>query len=410
MTEDEARVLVHELEVHRIELEMQNEELKRAQTEAQEHYERFQDLYDFAPISYLTLDVEGKIVGANLTAATYFGIDRGTLLTLPFSAFLLHPSRHEFLTFIREAVASDTRQRCEVRLKVKGQGNCHAIVEGIKAAASGAKNEVSIAITDITELRRTEKALRSLNEELETRVRERTAELREKDRMLLLQSRQAAMGEMIGNIAHQWRQPLIALELFIRDVKACHESGQFTGEYLDSFVARSLRAIHQMSQTIDDFMNFLKPNKAKVPFTPREAVEKALSFMEWGAGRPTITFDCDEGGDVPVTGFLNEYTQVLLNILQNARDALAERDIAAPAVRIRAFGENGRSVVTVADNAGGIPEEVMARVFDPYFTTKEEGKGTGIGLYMSRMIIERNMGGRLTVRNTGDGAEFRIEV
>ncbi|HEX8960111.1 MAG TPA: HAMP domain-containing sensor histidine kinase [Geobacteraceae bacterium] len=260
------------------------------------------------------------------------------------------------------------------------------------------------------ELAAANRDLERLNLTLEERVREEVRQNRDKDYLLILKSRQAAMGEMISNIAHQWRQPLFALELFVRDTKECHDSGQLTAGYLDAFVDKAIRAIRQMSQTVDDFMNFLKPNKAKVPFTPREVVDKALSFMEWGAGRPTITFDCDEGGDCPVTGFPNEYTQVLLNILQNARDVLAERGIAAPAVRIRAFGENGRSVVTVADNAGGVADEVMARVFDPYFTTKEEGKGTGIGLYMSRMIIERNMGGRLTVRNTGEGAEFRIEV
>jgi signal transduction histidine kinase len=260
------------------------------------------------------------------------------------------------------------------------------------------------------ELAAANQGLEKLNRTMEERIREEVQLNREKDYLLSMQSRQAAMGEMVNNIAHQWRQPLFALELFIQDIKACHESGQLTTEYLDAVVARSVNAIRQMSQTIDDFMNFLKPNKVKVPFKPKEMVDKALSFMEWGAGRPTITFRCEEADEILITGHPNEYTQVLLNIFQNARDALAERRIATPMVHIRVFREGERAVVTIADNAGGIAEEIIGKVFDPYFTTKEEGKGSGIGLYMSRMIIERNMNGRLSVGNTGEGAEFRIEV
>jgi signal transduction histidine kinase len=259
------------------------------------------------------------------------------------------------------------------------------------------------------ELAAANRELEELNLTLEERVREEVQQNREKDYFLILKSRQAAMGEMINNIAHQWRQPLFALELFVRDVKVCHDMGQFTGEYLDTFVGKAIRAIRQMSQTIDDFMNFLKPNKVKVSFKPQEVVEKALSFMEWGPRRPAIIFDAEGTDDIVITGYPNEYTQVLLNIFQNARDVLAEREIAAPRVHIRVFREGERTVVTIADNAGGIADEVIAKVFDPYFTTKE-GKGTGIGLYMSQMIIERNMGGTLSVRNSGKGAEFRIEV
>jgi signal transduction histidine kinase len=111
-----------------------------------------------------------------------------------------------------------------------------------------------------------------------------------------------------------------------------------------------------------------------------------------------------------IKGYPNEYAQVLLNILMNARDALLERETADPRVTVRAWMEDGRSVVTLTDNAGGIGEEIIEKIFDLYFTTKENDLGTGIGLFMSKTIIEKNMGGRLTVRNTADGAEFRIEV
>jgi len=111
-----------------------------------------------------------------------------------------------------------------------------------------------------------------------------------------------------------------------------------------------------------------------------------------------------------VNGYPNEYSQVLLNILMNAKDALLERGICDPLITVASWQENGRAVVTITDNAGGIKDEIMGNIFDAYFTTKNLGKGTGIGLFMSKKIIENRMGGRLTVRNVAGGAEFRIEV
>jgi signal transduction histidine kinase len=114
--------------------------------------------------------------------------------------------------------------------------------------------------------------------------------------------------------------------------------------------------------------------------------------------------------DPVVYGYRNEFAQALLNILNNARDALTERKTVNPGVTISIGTEDERAVVIIADNAGGIPEEIMAKIFDPYFTTKGPQSGTGVGLFMSKSIIEKNMGGRLTARNTGEGAEFRVEV
>jgi C4-dicarboxylate-specific signal transduction histidine kinase len=113
---------------------------------------------------------------------------------------------------------------------------------------------------------------------------------------------------------------------------------------------------------------------------------------------------------VTAFGYPNEYSQVILNILNNAKDVIMERMVTAPRIRIRAFVEEGRSVVTIGDNGGGIGEDILPKIFDPYFSTKEVGKGTGIGLYMSKVIIEQNMEGALTVRNIDGGAEFRIEL
>jgi signal transduction histidine kinase len=120
--------------------------------------------------------------------------------------------------------------------------------------------------------------------------------------------------------------------------------------------------------------------------------------------------DIEVHDTVTAFGYPNEYSQVILNVLNNAKDVLTERMVPAPRIRIRAFAQEGRSVVTIGDNGGGIDEDIIPKIFDPYFSTKEVGKGTGIGLYMSKVIIEQNMGGSLTARNFDEGAEFRIEL
>jgi PAS domain S-box-containing protein len=255
-----------------------------------------------------------------------------------------------------------------------------------------------------------EEALQKAHDELEIKVEERTAELREKDQILLQQSRQAAMGEMIGNIAHQWRQPLNTLSLIIGMLPMMQETGELTSEQLVSMEEKATGIIQHMSQTINDFSNYFKQDKEKLPFRAGDAVAKTLTLIEDSFRHREIAIEVNVEGDPVINGYPNEFSQVLLNILLNARDALLEREVNDPKVVINMASEDGRAVMTVTDNAGGIPEEIIDKIFDPYFSTKGPEQGTGVGLFMSKGIIEKNMGGRLTVRNTGSGAEFRIEV
>ncbi len=266
------------------------------------------------------------------------------------------------------------------------------------------------AFTDITERKQAEEALKKLNEELENRIAVRAAEIREKDQMLLQQSRLAAMGEMVGNIAHQWRQPLNALGLLIQQLPLFYDLGKFNRNYLDENVSQSMELIRHMSKTIDDFRNYFRPDKEKVEFKVREAIANTMSLMEDSFRNQHIVIEVTAKDDSVIYGYRNEFAQALLNILNNARDALTERGIVDPRVMINLFSEGGCAVITVADNAGGISEEVMDKIFDPYFTTKGPQAGTGVGLFMSKTIIEKNMGGRLAARNIANGAEFRIEV
>ncbi|MGD9788099.1 MAG: ATP-binding protein [Sulfuricellaceae bacterium] len=253
-----------------------------------------------------------------------------------------------------------------------------------------------------------EEVMKRLNEVLERRVQEEVAKNREKDHLLIQQSRLAAMGEMVHNIAHQWRQPINALTLVLANLKDAQAYGELTVEEMERQVEMGNRLIQKMSATIDDFRNFFRPNKEKKAFPLQEAVDEVRGILGNSLASHGIALEVEMEAGVTVYGYPNELFQVLLNILNNSRDAIVERRVSDGRVRIVAGREGDRGVVRVSDNGGGIPPEVLPKVFDPYFTTKD--KGSGIGLYMSKMIVESNMDGRLEARNVEGGAEFVLTL
>jgi len=277
-------------------------------------------------------------------------------------------------------------------------------------------------------LRQSDLQLRSYNDELEARVNERTEELNllnkqldhrvkeevlkraEQEQILIQQSRFAAMGEMIGNIAHQWRQPLNAIGLLMQNIEFAHESDSLDDAYIKRVVDKGNKLTTSMSQTIDDFRNFFKPNKDLEIFSFSKAYESTIAMIGSSIENNGITIEEDIDKDVCTSGFASEFSQVLLNIFNNAKDALIENNVVNKHIFIKIYKENGNAILYIKDNAGGIPEDILEKIFDPYFTTKDEGKGTGIGLYMSKTIIENNMNGTLKVHNSEEGACFSISM
>jgi signal transduction histidine kinase len=254
------------------------------------------------------------------------------------------------------------------------------------------------------------KELEELNRELDIRVKEAIRENSQKEQMLIQQSRLAAMGEMIGNIAHQWRQPLNTLGLIVQNIYYTYEAHELNQEYLEHSMNKSKKLTSLMSKTIDDFRNFFRPDKLQEEFFLSERVRSVSELISASYKNHSITIETELDDALHSVGYPNEFSQVLLNILTNAKDALIEQNVEKPTVWVRSFEENLSIVLEIEDNAGGISEEIIDKIFEPYFTTKDKSVGTGIGLYMSKMIIENNMGGKISVYNGKYGAIFRIEI
>jgi len=270
-------------------------------------------------------------------------------------------------------------------------------------------------LRDISEIKQAQEQLvlkqdqlESLNRSLQKRVDDTVSELRQRDQVLINQSRQAAMGEMIGNIAHQWRQPLNVLAMVIANLQCVQQDQQLTDAYMNEAAATANRLIKKMSTTINDFRDFFNPNKNMVDFSAREQVALVVDMVDAAFKNNSITIVTESGSDCILQGFPNEYSQVVLNLLNNARDAILETRATPGQIAIAFQETDGMGVVTVRDNGGGIAENVLSKIFDPYFSTKSTG--TGIGLYMSKMIIERNMNGRIEVAIFTGGSEFSIRT
>lgn len=252
-------------------------------------------------------------------------------------------------------------------------------------------------------LRDTLEKLEEFNAKLQVMVKEEVQKNRQKDAVVIYQSRLAKMGEMIGNIAHQWRQPLNSLGIILSEMKDSFNYGELDREYFEDAVAKSKQIIAKMSQTIDDFRNFLSPPKEEAPFSVCNSISFILDLMEESLRLNHVLVDTKMTPEAMVLGYENEFSQVISNILDNARDALEESGPPQKVIAI-AVEKSGSSVkIEICNNGQPISPEVMGKMFTPYFTTKALGKGTGIGLYMSKIIIEQHMGGKILIQNTERG-------
>ena len=381
-------------------------EIKQAEKALRESESKFSKIFHDSPVGIAISRIsDGKFIDANDTFLRIYGLTREELIG--------HSSIELGLWLdlsLREKIVNQVERfgflkNFEVEYQPRYGKKRTFLVSMDKIDVTGERCLLGMVI-DITERKRTEKAIQQLNENLEQRVREETEKNRQKDHLLIRQSRSAAMGEMIGNIAHQWRQPLNALGLILANIKDAADYQELTPEYLEGLVGDGERLIQKMSSTIDDFRHFFRPQKQPEIFSVANAIKESISLVASSFAHNNIELCLDIDDEVQLIGFANEFSQVLLNLLSNAKDAILSALPSDGLVTIRLCSDVENAIVAVTDNGGGIPSAVIEKIFDPYFSTRE--KGTGIGLYMSKMIVENSMHGTISVCNVDNGAEFTL--
>jgi len=261
-------------------------------------------------------------------------------------------------------------------------------------------------------LQKTQKLLNQANENLQREVAIEVEKNREKELIMLNQSRFAQMGQILDMIAHQWRQPLNNLMLVNQTLylKCKKEPGSLSQKELDEFWNKSSLLIKEMSNTVDDFRDFFKPEKEQSIFDLNDVVSDILSIIDLLFHKHQIKVTLKTDTQCLVKGYKNETAQAILNILYNAIDAIVEKRKDGGVIFIETVCKGEQVYLSIEDNAGGISSEIIEDIFDPYFSTKENRNGTGLGLYMSKVIVEKHMNGKLLVHNTHQGAKFKFTI
>ena len=256
-------------------------------------------------------------------------------------------------------------------------------------------------------LQRQEKELQRYKYELTKLVKEETEAHLKSEKMLQQQAKMAAMGEMMDAVAHQWKQPLNALSMFGQLLQMDFEEGIVDKAYIDNLLNDTNEQIEHMITTLTEFRTFFRPDKEPEPFGLKRCIQTVTLLMKDELMRNQIEVHIENEKEILITGIENEFKHLILNIINNAKDAFNERERKNRAIYVRFYEEDGNIILQIEDNAGGIPDEIIKDIFKPNVTSKKEG--TGIGLYMSAQIAQK-LNGQLYVANTERGAEFTLEV
>lgn len=352
----------------------------------------------------------------------------------PYSSEYLIEKDYDGKTWI-DVVLQNKEIKHKVAIKNSFGKLVHFSVDAVEATLENGEYLIIVSFNDISREVAAQLELKHLNDNLEQRVEAKTKQLQElnenleqrviievqknrkKDQQMIQQSRFAALGEMIGNIAHQWRQPLSAINSTASGMKVQLELNLADMKDIDKSYNKIMEYVSFLNQTIEDFREFFKEDKESSIFSVNDVIKKAVSITSatYKDNMIELTLDLEEK-IFSTTGFPNELSQVFLNILNNARDALIQNKIQDKKVYVRTYNLNEEICIEFYDNGLGIKEEIIDKIFDPYFTTKHQSQGTGIGLYMSKEIVEKHMNGKISVQNVHkdfndteyNGAMFKV--
>ncbi|SFV57227.1 PUTATIVE TWO-COMPONENT SENSOR [hydrothermal vent metagenome] len=266
-------------------------------------------------------------------------------------------------------------------------------------------NENLLLLDEIADKNR---RLEAYSQEMKTLVDEEVRKNVEKQHMLELQNRHAQMGEMIAIITHQWKQPLNVIQTICANLKLKYEIEKLSFEFVMEKVDEILNQSKFMDTTVADFQNFFSPSKSKSKFYLGETIQSLIGLVKEDYIVSNITLEVEVNDEVWIEGYANEYSQVILSILQNAKEAFLENPSEDMRIYITISQYESHSYVCISDNAGGIPLAILPKIFEQYETSKEQG--SGLGLHIAKSIIEKNMNGQIWATNTQEGASFHIVV
>jgi signal transduction histidine kinase len=270
--------------------------------------------------------------------------------------------------------------------------------------------DLAVVYDDLTEQKQAEEKIKELNRSLEGRIEEETAKRLLAEQAMFAKTKMVLMGDVMGMVAHHWRQPLNALGITIQDIPYAFKAGEVNEAYIKDTVESSMRHIQKMSKTIDEFRSFFAPNKLNRDFFIEDAITSVLNIVKPSFDEHGITITLNIEQKHMIDSYETEFKQVIINLLSNAKDAVIEHADENKQINITVKDEDNFITISIEDSGGGIPSEVIDRVFDPYFSTKEQGKGAGIGLYMSRQLVEKHMGGTISASNGKMGARLEIKL
>jgi signal transduction histidine kinase len=269
-------------------------------------------------------------------------------------------------------------------------------------------NEMFVNIDEYVE------ELKSFNSKLEKRVKSEINKQQNQEKMMVHRSRQAAMGEMLESIAHQWRQPLNIIGLACVNLETDYTLGQIDDKKFHDKMDLISKNINYMSDTIDDFRDFLNPRKTMVDFEAKKSIEDVLGILSAQLKNYNIDYKLETDCEIHFKGVENEFKQVIIIILNNSKDAIKlkrnEKNDFQGKIDIKITSQNKYGIIKICDNGGGIKENVLEHIFNPYFSTKQNSNGTGIGLYIAKNIIESRMKGDIWAKNTKEGCCFTISI
>ncbi len=259
------------------------------------------------------------------------------------------------------------------------------------------------------EVEKQTKQYKLLNNHLQERVAQEVAKQTEQEQMLLMQCRMASIGQMMAAIAHQWRQPLMNINAILLNIDRAIENQPLDQRYLHTKIDEIASITTHMSQTIEDFRNLFNPKQEKITFFLHESIDEVIMLLKNNLKTINMQFHAHKD-PLLLYGYKGEMIQVLIILLSNAIEILFTRNIRNKKITIKIGKKENNAFIIIKDNAGGISENILKKIFDPYFTTKQQTGGTGLGLYIAKIIVEHNFNGTLIAKNSQKGANFIIKI